>query len=162
MSPHLRFALVAACSWLCVSSAAQPHQAQKVNTSTTAATTTTGKQVVVTNPAESPQPAALATKRYGSVNGDFSTFLDERGTGLAVKVSVLNQDLQLIGEASSNSFTKDKMEIFYTQTDPKAVPAFVLVGTQSPGDHLYPFTASTPRRSWVGPPRTLCLDSRIG
>lgn len=32
------------------------------------------------------------------------------------------------------------MEIFYTQSDPNAAAAFVLVGTKSPGDHLYPFT----------------------
>jgi hypothetical protein len=54
-------------------------------------------------------------------------------------VSLLTQDLQVIGQATSSNLGADKMEIFYTQTDPKAVPAFVLVGTKTPGDHLYPF-----------------------
>jgi hypothetical protein len=82
--------------------------------------------------------------RYGVVAGDFSPFLDGSGNPVSVQASVLNQDLQTVGQVTSANFTKDKMQIFYTQADPRGVAAYVLVGTQSPGDRLFPFTPTKP------------------
>lgn len=79
---------------------------------------------------------------YGEVSGDFSPFLDA-GRLIPIYVTILSQDFQVIGEAKPPRLSptdSGKLEIFYTQPDPKAVPAYVLIGTTSPGDHRYPFT----------------------
>ena len=82
---------------------------------------------------------------YGTVAGDFSPFFDNAGHPVPVVGTVLDQNYQKIGQfESSPNFTNEKMQIFYTQADPKAVPAYVLVGTRNPGDHLYPFTPTKP------------------
>jgi hypothetical protein len=88
---------------------------------------------------------------YGTVSGDFSPFFDDKGNPVPVVASVLTQDYQSIGQVKGTpNFTKEKMQIFYTQTDSKAVPAYLLVGAKSPGDHLYPFTPTKPAVSESG------------
>lgn len=77
--------------------------------------------------------------RYKEISGDFRPFINPDNAHLTVQVSLLTQDLEVIGQSTSAPFTLDKMRLFYTQTDPKSIPAWVLVGTQIPGDHLYPF-----------------------
>ena len=77
--------------------------------------------------------------RYGEISGDFRPFINSDNSHQAVHVTLLSQDLEVVGQSTSSPFTPGKMEIFYTQTDPKSVPAWALVGTQIPGDHLYPF-----------------------
>jgi hypothetical protein len=78
--------------------------------------------------------------RYSEIPGDFRPFFDDKGNPLPVRVSVLTQDLRVIGQDTQVSFTRNKMHLFYTQADPKEIPAWVLVGTAIPGDHLFPFT----------------------
>src|SRR5579863_534679 len=80
---------------------------------------------------------------YGVVSGDFSPFISA-GHLVPVHTSLLSQDLQVIGEVLSSSLSSTdsgKLQIFYTQADAKAVPAYALIGKTSPGDHLYPFTS---------------------
>jgi len=80
---------------------------------------------------------------YGVISGDFSPFINAAGNLVSpLQIAILTQDLQTIGKATSASLSptdKGKLQMFYTQSDPKAVPAYVLIGTTSPGDHQYPF-----------------------
>ena len=80
---------------------------------------------------------------YGVVCGDFSPFINAANELVPIKVSILDKDYQVIGTSAGapnlSPTDHDKLQIFYSQPDPKAVPAFVLVGISSPGDHQYPF-----------------------
>jgi hypothetical protein len=108
-----------------------PHGAVSVTVATAAGVSKNSQFTVV-----------APTVWYGVVSGDFSPFITA-GKLSAIHVSVLNQDFQVVGEATSSGLSptdSGKLEIFYTQIDPKAVPAWVLIGKTNPGDHQYPFT----------------------
>jgi len=128
----------------------QPAANEKPAASASASAPADKKKHTATKVPKEQPPSAAPLIRYGEVVGDFRPFFDkgklihgDDGKPVTLQVSVLNQDLQVIGEAQPPiNPSPDKMEIFYTLTDPKAVPAFVLVGTKSPGDHLYPFTST--------------------
>jgi IPT/TIG domain len=79
---------------------------------------------------------------YGVVSGDFTPFITA-GQLVPVHITLLNEDLQVIGQVTSYSLSptdSGKLQIFYTQPDPKAIPASALIGKTIPGDHQYPFT----------------------
>ena len=138
MARFSRIGLVALQFALCNSviiSSSQAQRAQAPSSGVSAAR----KQKPAVAQAAVPVTQAVPVTRYGVVLGDFGPFFDDKGPA-AVEVTVLNQDLEVIGQVTKCTLNMDKLEIIYTQTDAKAVPAFVLVGTKIPGNALYPFT----------------------